>query len=381
MSGYEMLREAEELFRRQQEKGAFPGGQLVVRAQGDELLNVSVGTARGLRPGEGDAVPVTDTTPFQVMSASKPVVAFSVAVLEDRGLLDVERPVSHYIPQFAREGKGDITVLDVLTHRSGVLVPHLWHSPETWVDWDRVQEELWNARPRYHRGTLAYHPWEFGWILGEVVRRVSGLPLPEFLFELLPEQLRSLRLRVAPDATTRVARTYWLGPKLYRVAGQDVAAGFEQNMNAPSTLTSLVPGASMTTTASALARFYEMILAGGTTSDGARVISSETLERYLRRNVAGFDRALRAYLVLGRGFLLGWLWPHPYGWWNTRECVGHGGGFCVVAFGDRRTGAAIAIVTNGNRGMADVARRFAPLSSIIRRSVRRQNANRSLGLG
>ncbi|NIN09890.1 MAG: serine hydrolase, partial [Gemmatimonadales bacterium] len=64
-------------------------------------------------------------TPFQVMSASKPVVAFSVAVLEDRGHLDVDRSVSHYIPQFKREGKGEITVLDVLTHRSGVLVPRL----------------------------------------------------------------------------------------------------------------------------------------------------------------------------------------------------------------------------------------------------------------
>ncbi|UCC31224.1 MAG: serine hydrolase, partial [Phycisphaerales bacterium] len=169
----------------------------------------------------------------------------------------------------------------------------------------------------------------------------------------------------------RVARSYWLGPKQFRIAGEDVAAGFEQNMNAPSTLTSLVPGASMTTTASTLARFYEMILAGGVMPDGTRLVRSETLERYLRRNVAGFDRALRSYLVLGRGFLLGWLWPHPYGWWNTRECVGHGGGLCVVAFGDRRTGAAIAMVTNANRGAVDVVRRFAPLSSSIRESLRR----------
>jgi CubicO group peptidase (beta-lactamase class C family) len=374
VSGNEMLRKAEALFRRQQERGLFPGGQLVVRAQGEELLNVSVGIARGLRPREGNPVPVTDTTPFQVMSASKAVVAFSVAVLEDRGLLDVERPVSQYIPEFGREGKGDITVLDVLTHRSGVLVPRLWNSPETWVEWDRVQEEIWNARPRYPRGTLAYHPLEFGWMLGEVVRRVAGRSLDEFLAEVLPGQLRSLRLRVDHDATTLVARTYWLGPKRFRLAGEDLAARFEEIYNAQSTLTSLVPGASMTTTASALAKFYEMILAGGTMADGVRLIRSETLERYLRPNVAGFDRALRSYVVLGRGFLLGSLGPHPYGWWNTRDCVGHGGGFCVVAFGDRRTGGAISIVTNGNRGLMDVLRRFAPLSSSIRKSLHRSRA-------
>ena len=377
MPGNEMLRKAEARFRRQQERGVFPGGQLVVRAQGEELLNISVGIARGLRPGEGERIQVTDNTPFQVMSASKPVVAFSIAVLEDRGLLDVARPVEHYIPQFGREGKGDITVLDVLTHRSGVLVPRLWNSPEIWSDWARVQEEIWKARPRYRRGTLAYHPLEFGWILGEVVRCVAGQSLTGFLDEVLPGQLRELRLQINHDATTLVAHTYWLGPRRYRLGSEDIAARFEEIYNAQSTLTSLVPGASMTTTASALATFYEMILAGGTTADGDRLIRAETLERYIRPNVAGFDRALRSYVVLGRGFLLGWLGPHPYGFWNTRECVGHGGGFSVVAFGDRRTRAAISIVTNGNRGMADIVRRSAPLSSAIRKSLRRLGAKGS----
>jgi CubicO group peptidase (beta-lactamase class C family) len=344
---------------------------MVVRAQGRELLNLSVGIARGFRSGEGEPVPVTPDTPFQVMSASKPVVALSVAVLEDRGLLDVGRPVSHYVPQFGREGKEEVTVLDVLTHRSGVLVPQLWDAPEVWPDWDCVQERIWSTPPRYRRGTLAYHPWEFGWILGEVVRRVTGQSLQDFLDEILPKQLRALRLSTTQEGAAAVAHTYWLGPKRYQLGGQNVAAGFEQRMNATSTLTSLVPGASMTTTASVLAEFYEMILAGGVLADGTRLLRSETLEHYLRPNVTGFDRTLRSFLVLGRGFLLGWLGPHPYGWWDTRACVGHGGGYCVVAFGDRRSGAAIAMLTNGNRGLGDVMRRFPPVSSAIRKAVRR----------
>ena len=307
-----------------------------------------------------------------MLSASKPTVAFAIAVLEDRGLLDVERPVSYYVPEFGHAGKRDITVLEVLTHRSGILVPRLWTSPESWPDWDRVQGEIWKARPRYRRGTLAYHPHEFGWILGEVVRRASGTSLPAFLQEILPGRLKELLLCVRSADTSQVAHTYWLGPKRLPIAGENLAARFEDIFNAPSTLTSVVPGASMITTASALATFYEMILAGGTMADGTRLIRQGTLERYITKNVAGFDRASRSYVVLGRGFLLGWLGPHPYGWWNTRACFGHpGGGLSVLAFGDRRTGAAVAIVTNGNRRLAAALRRYAPLCSMIRKSVRR----------
>ena len=208
-------------------------------------------------------------------------------------------------------------------------------------------------------------------ILAEVVRRVSGLPLDAFLSEILPGQLKSLRLRLDHESLPLVARIYWLGRKRCRVGSVNIAEGFEERNNALSTLTSLVPGGSMGTTASALALFYEMVLAGGTMADGTRLIGSETLERYIRTNVTGFDRTLRSFLVLGRGFLRGWLWPHPYGWWNTRECFGHGGGYCVVSFGDRLTGAAIAIVTNGNRDLMDVLRRCAPLGSSIRKSFSR----------
>jgi CubicO group peptidase (beta-lactamase class C family) len=343
---------------------------MVVRAGGKELLNVSLGIARGHRPEEGEPVPVTPTTNFQVMSASKAVVGFAIATLEDQGIIEVERQISSYIPEFGRLGKEDITVLDVLTHRSGVLVPSLYSSPEVWSDWRRVQHTIWNARPRYRRGTLAYHPWEFGWILGELVRRVTGESLPRFLREILPSHLHRLYLVVDPDTAEHVARTYWLGRTHYHVAGADVADRFEEKNSGVATLTALVPGASMITTASTLAAFYEMIAARGELANGTRLLRGATLDRYLDLNVQGYDRSLRIFQKLGRGFQIGWRGPHVYGWWNSGTCVGHGGGFCVVAFCDRATGAAVAIVTNGNKNLGDVFGRFAPLSSAIRKAVR-----------
>lgn len=123
----------------------------------------------------------------------------------------------------------------------------------------------------------------------------------------------------------------------------------------------------MVTTASVLAEFYEMILAGGTTADGIRLIRSGSLQRYVTKNVAGLERVSRSYVVLGRGFLLGWRGPHPYGLWNTGTCAGHlGGGMSTLAFCDRRAGVAAAIVTNGNRGLNNALRRYALLSRAIR---------------
>lgn len=121
---------------------------MVVRAGGEIILEISGGLARGLRADEGSRVSVSEDTSFQILSASKPVVAFATAVLEDRGLLDVNRSVSHYVPEFGRVGKSDLTILDVLTHRSGVLVPSLWTSPHLWPDWARTQEEIWRTSPR-----------------------------------------------------------------------------------------------------------------------------------------------------------------------------------------------------------------------------------------
>jgi CubicO group peptidase (beta-lactamase class C family) len=120
-------------------------------------------------------------------------------------------------------------------------------------------------------------------------------------------------------------------------------------------------------TARDLAGFYELLLAGGVARSGRRILREETLRRYITRQTAGIDAATHAYVILGRGFALGWPLPHLYGWWASSSCFGHAGGFSCMAFADPEARLAIAILTNGNRSLADMLRRFAPLSSRARR--------------
>ena len=358
------FRRVRQLFEAQQARGAFPGGQLVVMRDGQVLHEQHCGISHGLR-GESELRAVTPETRFQVMSASKPFVALAIALLEDAGLVDVTAPVARYIPEFAHHGKQGITVLDVLLHRSGVVLEALLDDPDDWSDWSNVVQAMSDAKPRFPRGTLAYSPAGFGWILGEVVQRVSGNTLQQFLIERLPAELSGVRF-VDAQQHSQVARSYWLGPESFMLAGHNIAADFEYVNNELTCVTACVPGAGLLASARELAHFYDLLVRGG-----RGLLRPETLAKYVTKQTFGLERQMHVPITLGRGFGLGSLGPHAYGWFNTSPCFGHAGGFGVVAFADPRSRAAVAIVTNGHRGVADLIRRFAPLGSAIKSAVGR----------
>jgi CubicO group peptidase (beta-lactamase class C family) len=357
-----------EKFRTQQAEGVFPGGQLAVRRRGILVIDEAVGVARGFREGEGE--PRVDFTPelrSGVFSAGKPLVGIAIAVLEERGLVDVERTVASYWPEFARAEKKDITVLDILHHRSGLYLRDIERDWRQFGDWDLIMTRIADAVPAFPRGTLAYQPMGFGWILGEVVRRVTSKRIERFLLEdvLAPAGLDGLRLGVPQEDVSTLARSYWLDEKPPQLGGE-VLVGFEEAQNSVELLTAVLPGAGTVGTARALARFYAWLLAGTPTKGGGRLVSESVLARYTTPQTRGTDRTVGFPIVLGRGFALGWFWPHPYGWWRTGSCFGHAGNFSTVAWADPTTGCAIAVVTNGNRAPAKLVTRFAGIGSGLR---------------
>jgi CubicO group peptidase (beta-lactamase class C family) len=366
-----LLEHLKRRFRRQQAEGVFPGGQLAVWREGRLLVDEAVGIARGYR-GEEPTVPFTPELRSGLFSAGKPLVAVAVALLEEQGRIDVAEPVARYFPEFSQNEKHAITILDVLLHRSGLYLREIEADYRSFRDWHGVLARVAAARPRYPRGTLAYQPLGFGWILGEVVRRISGKPIERFVQEDLlgPAGLDDLRLGISAEEAPALARSYWVDEKPPKLAGE-VLVGFEEAQNSIEQVTAVLPGAGTVGTARALAHFYGWLLRGAPGHRGGTLISREILSRYITPQTRGIDRTVRLPLVLGRGFGMGWFWPHPYGWWRTSACYGHAGNFSTIAWADPSTGCAIAVVTNGNRSPTKLVGRFAPLGSALRAACTR----------
>ena len=333
-----------------QRRGRFPAGQMVLYHRGQLVLDEAVGDG------------ITGDTQFCVWSASKPLIAMTVAHLEERGLLDVRAPVASVLRGFEANGKGDITILDVLTHRSGVVVPELGQERSEWSDWTQGLARVMSATPRYKRGTLVYHPYEYGWILAAVIEAVTGKRFVDVFDAAIaePADIRPARFFVEPHETKDVVPTHLLGGKPIVVSGVRYDKEFEA-IASHDMLTSFVPGGSMITTARALASFYAMIVAGGVAANGNRVFEATTTADYTRPHASGWDPLNRLPFKFARGFLVGSVGPSLFGPWRTESCFGHGGALCSFGFGDPKLGVAGAIVTNGNWSIREFVLRFGRL--------------------
>src|SRR5262245_15727506 len=126
--------------------------------------------------------PVDGGTLFTVFSTSKGVAATCVHMLAERGRLDYDAPIARYWPAFARAGKERAIVRDALAHKVGVPGLQPGATPETLCDWEGMCAYLAAEPPAWPPGTQSgYHAYTYGWLLGELVRRVDGRPIARFV--------------------------------------------------------------------------------------------------------------------------------------------------------------------------------------------------------
>ncbi|WP_431999894.1 serine hydrolase domain-containing protein [Streptomyces sioyaensis] len=172
--GFAGVREA---FARNFSEHGDVGAAVAVTVDGEAVVDLWGGhaDAAGARAWERDTL-------VNVYSTSKGMTALCAHLLVDRGELDLDAPVAHYWPEFAQAGKQDLPVRWLLSHRAGLIAPRERLSARDAYDWDRVCAALAATEPWWEPGTAqGYHAVTFGYLVGEVVRRITGQSLGTFL--------------------------------------------------------------------------------------------------------------------------------------------------------------------------------------------------------
>src|SRR6516165_7799087 len=165
-----------ELFAAKLESGEDLGASLALNIDGEMVVDLWGGWA-----DEAHAVPWTEHTITNVFSTTKTMTALAALVLVDRGELDLDATVAQYWPEFAERGKAGVKVRHLLSHTSGVSG---WEQPVTLedvYDWDKSTALLAAQAPWWELGTASgYHMLNYGHLIGEVIRRITGQRLGEF---------------------------------------------------------------------------------------------------------------------------------------------------------------------------------------------------------
>lgn len=303
-----------------------------------------------------------DDSLFWLFSASKPLVALAVHLLAERGELSLDEPVASYWPEFAQRGKQAITVRQVLQHRGGLPVARSMAADAlSMSDWDAAIRAIETAKPSLPPGEgPAYHILSFGFILGELVQRVSGAPLTDFVGTsfLGPLDLRDSFLGLPDEQWHRHVP----------VRGRDPARLISQLViNRPRTRRAVIPAAGLSATARDVARLYQALL-------GGRVIAPSTLAVATAPSSDGeVDRFLKLPVRWAAGFQLGGErgvlgGSGAMGALASKQTFGHNGSYACLAWADPQRYLVMAYLTNLLVTRAAGTRHMAAVSDAVRRA-------------
>lgn len=339
--------------------GLHPGIQLTLRRRGRVVLDRAIGHARGNGPDDSgrERVQLTPQSPICLFSASKTITAMLAHKMIEQKKIALDDRVADYIPEYAVQGKSQTTLRELLAHRAGIpSLPVKDVDPSLLTHWDTVIRLLCAAKPSSGLGQQqSYHAVTAGYIVGELVRRVSGKPLEQVLREEIAEPLgaRYLCYGLPPEEQKNLALNYSTGPvpgfPLNLVAKRALGMNFEllgPMANEPDFLSSIVPAANIHSTADESCRFYEMLLRGGEL-DGRRLFNPETVAAAVRpASKIQIDRTLLVPIRFSPGFMLG---EKPFGLYggNCPNAFGHLGFINIVCWADPDRDISVALLNTG----------------------------------
>jgi CubicO group peptidase (beta-lactamase class C family) len=291
-----------------------------------------------------------------VFSCTKGVTALCANRLIEAGRLDPDAPVARYWPEFAANGKADITVGMVLSHRAGLAAVDGDLTLDDVAAGDPVVAAIAAQAPNWEPGTAhGYHARSFGWIVGELVRRVTGASLGVYIAAELAAPLGlDLYLGVPESEDHRVA-TLCPSPNaavLEEFAAADPSSLFTRVITGPSGLfgyddmwntrqlrAAELPSSNGHADARSLARMYAACLAP---VDGVQLLGGAALDRATEVRSTGNDVVLGQPLTFGLGFSL----PPTLGPAAGPRSFGHAGAGGSLAYADRDSGLTFGYVMN-----------------------------------
>jgi CubicO group peptidase (beta-lactamase class C family) len=330
------------------EQGDTPACQLAVARDNELLCFETFGAA-------------DDETRFCVFSATKPIVASGIWMLIGHQLLDVSKPVAHYIPEFATNGKEVVTVEQVLLHTAGF--PNAPMDPVEGADAVMRVKHFTEWKLEWEPGTrFEYHALAAHWVLAELIERLSGIDFRDFVERNITQPLGLPRvLGIEQEDQENIADGVVLGIEPNE-PGVDTS-----RFNDPAVRAAGVPGGGGFMTAATMARYYQALLHNPNgmwdpaVLDDARTnirctfpdpLMNVPANRSIGLVIAGDDGLHQfRYAMLGQD--------------NSPRAFGHAGAHCQVAWADPDTGISFAFLKNGlQTDMFADAIKVLPLSNL-----------------
>jgi CubicO group peptidase (beta-lactamase class C family) len=352
--GFEGVRAA---FAANFEAGHEVGAALCVHVGGRRVVDLCGGSfdAEGTRPYGPDSLQL-------VFSSTKGATAACANLLAQRGLLDLDAPVADYWPEFAQAGKETLPVRYLLSHQAGLPAIDRTLTPEEVQTWDPVIDALAAQAPFWEPGTAhGYHALTYGYLVGEVVRRVSGRSLGTFFAEEVAGPLgleffiglpAALEPRVSPVVVAPIGGAAQSGEGyastlLARALNMGGAFRDRAWMNRPAWHAAEVPGGNGITNATSLSRLYAGLV--GTVEGGppSALLTPEQTEAARTVLTFGEDRVFASVgFPLKQKIGLGFWRASPAATWGGAGSFGHGGAGGSYGFADPEHRLAIGYVMN-----------------------------------
>jgi CubicO group peptidase (beta-lactamase class C family) len=372
------------------------GAALCIYHRGEKVVDVWGGT----RDREGNPWQA-DTVAFSA-STTKGVTSTLMHVLVDKGLAHYDDRISQYWPAFACNGKQDITIRHVMSHRSGLYnIADQGFSIEAFWDWETALKVMEQATPVHEPGLhSAYHGLNYGHLLGGVIEKITGRPFQSLLQEWIAEPLGLDGLYIGmPDTELhRLAKLIsldgnigkalkgyqrlpvrvreWLH-RLTLLVGADfthfakaLAPDFvdQISFNDPRAMQAVIPAANGAFTARSLARMYAAIACGGEI-DGQRILSRERVAIMNERQGRGRDKVINFPM----GWRLGYHQVFTFGQMPS-QAFGHFGFGGSGAWCDTGRQLSVALTLNTGVGTPMGDLRIVRISGDVLRCADRREA-------